>query len=104
MSAAVQITDQTGDGRPLLTLQVNIFRQFGAGGVLSAIDQIAERFQIVRAGKQIRLSRRTFAAQRAIRRLGRSRLRDGQLVRLRFRCPDRGRQQADDHYKGHQQG
>ncbi|MBS1360153.1 MAG: hypothetical protein HPZ92_06525 [Oscillospiraceae bacterium] len=86
MAVTVQIADEAGDGRPLLAIKVNICCQLGAGGVLSAIDQIAERFQIVRAGKLIRLSKCAFTAQCTIRR------------------PDRGRQQADDHHKGHQQG
>ena len=86
MAVTVQITDQVGDGRPLLTLQVNIFRQFGAGGVLSAVDPITEGFQIGRTGNQIRLIICAFTFQCTIR------------------CPGRGRQQADDHYKSHQQG
>ena len=86
MAVTVQITDQAGDGRPLLTLQVNILCQFGAGKVFTAVDPIAEGLQFVRTGDQVRLSKCAFTAQSTIRRL------------------DRGRQQADDHHKGHQQG
>ena len=104
MAVAVQITDQAGDGGPFLARKAKICHQLGAGRVFAAVDPIAEGFQIVRTVNLIRLSKCAFTAQSAIRRLGRSRLRDGQLVRLRFRCPGRGRQQADDHHKGHQQG